>query len=201
MNSINNLYVLGRHCTIYPPPGVPRGARQGPRGHLRTAMNGTVARGPNHGVILLGEDFRPLLLAMQNLLEFFRYTVPPATTPAEALHFQEQAGSSIRLLLMRLLLPGMPGPALAAQIRIRAPNLAVLYMSDDLHPRHGGAFERDIRASLLPNPFTEETLLERVSALLGVFPGRRQPQPCAVRSFRIILLTEKAKFSFRGPPK
>jgi DNA-binding NarL/FixJ family response regulator len=121
-------------------------------------------------VILIVEDFRPLLLAMQNLLESFRNTVLPATTPAEALHFQEQAGSSIHLLLMRLLLPGMPGPAMAAQILIRAPNLAVLYMSDDLNPRDGGAFERDIPASLLPNPFTVETLLERVSALLQYSP-------------------------------
>jgi hypothetical protein len=59
---------------------------------------------------------------------------------------------------------------MAAQILIRAPNLAVLYMSDDLNPRDGGAFERDIPASLLPNPCTVETLLERVSALLQYSP-------------------------------
>jgi len=134
-------------------------------------MNGTVARAANHAVILLVEDFRPLLLAMQNLLESSRYTVLPAGAPEEALRFQEQAESSIHLLLTRLLLPGMTGPALAAQVRIRAPNLAVLYMSDDLNPWLGGAFETDIRASLLPNPFTEEILLKRVRALLLPSPG------------------------------
>jgi hypothetical protein len=138
---------------------------------------------------------------MQNLLESSRYTLLPATTPAEALRFEEQAESSIHLLLTRLLLLGKPGPALAAQIRIRAPNLAVLYMSDDLNPWHGGAFEADIRASLLPNPFTEETLLERVSALLPVFPGRRPAAAVRGSIFQNYSPQEKAKFSFRGPPK
>jgi two-component system cell cycle sensor histidine kinase/response regulator CckA len=159
-------------------------------------MNSTVARADNHAVILLVEDFRPLLLAMQNLLESSHYTVLPARTPAEALRSQEQAGISIHLLLTRLLLPGMTGPALAAQIRIRAPNLAVLYMSDDLNSWLGGAFEADIRACLLPNPFTEEILLERVTALLPSSPG--DASGAALGSiFQNYAPRENAKFWFR----
>jgi two-component system cell cycle sensor histidine kinase/response regulator CckA len=130
-------------------------------------MRESSARVASQAVILLVEDFKPLLLAMQTLLESARYTVLPAQTPAEALFASEHSGNKINLLLTRLLLPGMTGPALAAQIRTRAPNLAVLYMSDESHPWLGEPSEAVIRASLLPNPFCNKILLERVRSALS----------------------------------
>jgi two-component system cell cycle sensor histidine kinase/response regulator CckA len=118
-------------------------------------------------VILLVEDFRPLLLGMQNVLESSRYRVFPVNTPAEALLLASN-GTSIHLLITRLMMPGMTGPELAARIRWHKPGLAVLYMSDDSLPWRRETLEAEIRDSLLPDPFSDEVLLDRVRAALQI---------------------------------
>jgi len=132
-------------------------------------MRASLAKADSSSVILLVEDFRPLLLAMQFLLESSHYRVLTARTPMEALTLQEKSGQRIDLLLTHVLMHGMTGPELAKRLRAKATQMAVLYMPD--HPR-GWLDEntsREVVASLLPEPFSEEVLLERVR---GALDGR-----------------------------
>jgi CheY-like chemotaxis protein len=99
---------------------------------------------------------------------------------AEAGHRVLQAGSGeaalalagsfdgpIDLLLTDVVMPGMNGRALCERLRALRPDVGVLYMSgytDDMVIRAGAVTEG---TAYLQKPYTPETLLERVRALLS----------------------------------
>ena len=53
-------------------------------------------------------------------------------------------------------MPEMPGPELAAQVRLGHPNLPVVFMSGYIYP----VIDTDLvpKASIVQKPFTEESL-------------------------------------------
>ncbi len=118
--------------------------------------------------ILLVEDEASLRDIAKELLEASGYTVVAAANGAEALALAEHhATGPIQLLLTDVVMPGMSGPALARQIRVRWPDVDVLYMSGYSHEavEKQGLLEPGTR--LLAKPFSLHTLVRCVEEALA----------------------------------
>jgi two-component system cell cycle sensor histidine kinase/response regulator CckA len=99
------------------------------------------------------------------------YRVLVASNAAEALQVVREHSGEIDLLLTDVVMPGLPGPELAARLETVMPGLRVLYVSgyaDDSVARLGT--EEGI--NFLAKPFTGDALAARVREVLDQ-PGRR----------------------------
>jgi len=109
------------------------------------------------------------------------YNVLEAREPAEAMQVAEQHAGELHLLITDVVMPKTSGRALADVLTIRRPALKVLYMSgytDDAIAHHGVL---DPGTALLPKPFTPESLLKQVRAVLAGGVGRgRLAAPAAL---------------------
>jgi PAS domain S-box-containing protein len=79
--------------------------------------------------VLLVEDEPAMLKIVTRILAKAGYQVHATATPEEALRVAATTSSSIDLLLTDMLLPGISGPDLAAQLLAKHPKMAVVYMS------------------------------------------------------------------------
>ena len=118
--------------------------------------------------ILIVEDEAPVRAVTRHLLQRNGYTVMEAADGPAALALVdgEAAGQHIDLLLTDVIMPGMSGRELADQLRVRRPNLRVLFMSgytDDAVVRHG-MLEPGL--AYLEKPFRPTTLLRKVRGVL-----------------------------------
>jgi two-component system cell cycle sensor histidine kinase/response regulator CckA len=121
--------------------------------------------------ILLVEDAPAVRGFARRTLEEYGYTVLGATDGADALAIAAAHGGPIELLVTDVVMPGLQGHQLAAQLVAARPELRVLYVSgftesSVIHhgvPNHGVAF--------LPKPFSIDSLGEAVRAVLDRQPG------------------------------
>ena len=117
-------------------------------------------------VVLLVEDSEVLRENIQEILEPAGFLVLPAANAEQALQLAQSCAAPIDLLLTNLYPAGMPGPDLAGLLKERSPSMGVIYSS--ANPL--GVLEvRDpveVVSAMLPRPFSKETLLNRVNALL-----------------------------------
>jgi two-component system cell cycle sensor histidine kinase/response regulator CckA len=126
-----------------------------------TALRGTET-------ILLVEDEAPVRSITRQLLQRNGYTVLEASDGPTALALVDgaQHGTKVDLLLTDVIMPGMSGRELAAQLMARRPALRVLFMSgytDDAVVRHG-MLEPGL--AYLEKPFRPPTLLRKVREVL-----------------------------------
>jgi PAS domain S-box-containing protein len=124
------------------------------------------------GTVLLVEDEAALRSMIQEILEEAGYTVLASATPEEAITAARSHPGAVHLMLSDVVMPGMGGRDLAAQVSALRPGLRVLYMSgytDEAIVHHGML---DAGTQFLQKPFTSEALLGRVHDLLGDGPGR-----------------------------
>jgi two-component system cell cycle sensor histidine kinase/response regulator CckA len=144
-----------------------------PRGVGNLAKAAPEPPSPTHGVetVLLVED-EPMVLDLgSRVLRGHGYRVLVASNATEALHVAREHAGTIDLLLTDVVMPGMPGPELAATLEKVTPGLRVLYVSgyaDDSVARLGT--EEGI--NFLAKPFTGDALAARVREVLDQ-PGRR----------------------------
>ena len=144
-----------------------------PRGVGNLAGAAPERPGPTHGVetVLLVED-EPMVLDLgSRVLRSHGYRVLVASNATEALQVAREHAGTVDLLLTDVVMPGMPGPELAARLEQVTPGLRVLYVSgyaDDSVARLGT--EEGI--SFLAKPFTGEALAARVREVLDQ-PHRR----------------------------
>ncbi len=164
----------GGHIWPYSEPGrgttmrvyLPRvDAPADPIEHPRDAAPETL-RGSE--TILVVEDEAPVRAVTRQLLERNGYTVLEAPDGAAALALVDGAagGRHIDLLLTDVIMPGMSGRELAAQLNARRPNVRVLFMSgytDDAVVRHG-MLEPGL--AYLEKPFRPTALLRKVRGVL-----------------------------------
>jgi PAS domain S-box-containing protein len=134
-----------------------------------TALRGTET-------ILLVEDEAPVRSITRQLLQRNGYTVLEASDGQMALALVDGAnhGTHVDLLLTDVIMPGMSGRELAAQLMTRRPALRVLFMSgytDDAVVRHG-MLEPGL--AYLEKPFRPPTLLRKVREVLQ--PPRPNPE-------------------------
>ena len=120
--------------------------------------------------ILLVEDEPNLRRLAQQYLEKQGYRILEAEDGAAALQIVDGHQGKIDLLLTDVVMPGMNGRELSAQITAQRPEIRVLYMSGYTENAigHDGLLETGI--NLLQKPFSLPTLKERVRELLDSEP-------------------------------
>jgi signal transduction histidine kinase/ActR/RegA family two-component response regulator len=117
--------------------------------------------------VLLCEDDPVICRLVQRILTGHGYRVVGAERPSALLRRIDEENIEPRILVTDVLMPEKNGKELAAEVRKRAPDLKVLYISG--HPgrvlaEHGvSSTEED----LLSKPFTADDILERLAKLLG----------------------------------
>jgi PAS domain S-box-containing protein len=118
--------------------------------------------------VLLVEDEDSLREIAHIFLSTSGYVVLVANSPARALEVARDHKGSIDLLLTDVVMPGMSGPELAAELVRARPELRVLFMSgytgDSINRR--GLIQPDMRA--IQKPFTKDALLRTVRESLEV---------------------------------
>jgi nitrogen-specific signal transduction histidine kinase len=123
---------------------------------------------PNpHATILLVEDEPWLRDIADRVLSREGYRVLVAGDAVEARALAASTGH-IDLLLTDVIMPGVSGPRLAAQLVQERPSLAVLFMSGYGGAELAGELKPEER--LLRKPFTPVVLLEHVRAILDNRP-------------------------------
>jgi len=116
--------------------------------------------------VLVVDDQADVRRVVRDILERDGYQVLDAANATEALALSERHPSRIDVLLTDVVMPGMHGPELAAELRATRPGLAVLYIS--------GYTERpvidhslgDEAVAFLQKPIVPEALTARVHELL-----------------------------------
>ncbi len=111
--------------------------------------------------VLLVEDEPALRLLIGSALVAAGHHVHQASNGSQAIATFDREGSSIDLLITDLEMPHVDGDALIAALRSRRRTLKVLCISGRRQPRGVGV------NAFLAKPFTRETLLAKVHALVG----------------------------------
>ena len=116
--------------------------------------------------LLLVEDEPAILALAARMLELKGYVVLRAATPEDALRLAAQHRGGVHLLITDVIMPGMNGRELAAQLRSAWPNLKCLYMSGytaDVIARHGVL---DAGVHFVQKPFSVADLATKVREAL-----------------------------------
>jgi PAS domain S-box-containing protein len=118
--------------------------------------------------VLLVEDEQSLRALTRDLLERSDYQVLEASSGDHALEVAERHGGPIHLLLTDVVMPGMNGAALAANLAPLHPEMKVLFMSG-----YTGGFATQIGllgagAKVLQKPFSRDALLRKLREVLEV---------------------------------
>ncbi|HVL06214.1 MAG TPA: ATP-binding protein [Acidimicrobiales bacterium] len=127
------------------------------------AKPAAAARG-NGETILVVEDHPGMLKLTCRILEANGYCVRAAPGPEDALRLA--AEEDFDLLLTDLLMPDMSGPDLAERIDAVRPGRSVLFMSGYGEELLGSQRMIPEGAPFLQKPFTEQTLLAKVEAMV-----------------------------------
>jgi two-component system cell cycle sensor histidine kinase/response regulator CckA len=98
------------------------------------------------------------------LLEGAGYTVLEAERPEKAVEIAIGHGEPIHLMLTDVIMPGMNGRDLAANLASVRPAMKVVYMSGYTGFTHPGI--ADSGATLLAKPFTRDGLLRKLHEVL-----------------------------------
>ena len=116
--------------------------------------------------ILLVEDEGGLRTATRRRLELQGYTVLEAADGSAALAASDQTSGAIDMLLTDIVMPGISGRILADQMKLKRPDIKVLFVSGYTGQQMG----QDVLESgshFLQKPFTRETLTRKVREVLG----------------------------------
>jgi CheY-like chemotaxis protein len=119
--------------------------------------------------ILLVEDEDAVRLILTRALQRLGYTLLTACNAEEALNLYQHHPnpSDIDVLITDIMMNGMSGTALAAQLRPQNPNLYVVYMSGYTDTEfNSDTMPLDDRAIFLEKPFTPQTLHQMLQDLL-----------------------------------
>ncbi len=126
----------------------------------------------SHATILAVDDDRSVLGLLGATLRGAGYRVVLADGGWNAIREFEQSQEPVHLLLTDVIMPDLTGPVLAERLRVKQPDLRVLFISGfhdaDLVQR----FVTRRGFSLLPKPFTPDALLRVVRESLEDVRGR-----------------------------
>ena len=117
------------------------------------------------GARLLVVDDEPLVRGVVvRTLRAEGYEVIEAADAAAALQCFEEIGGAVDLAITDLVMPGMGGRELTAELIRRHPDLPVLWMSG--HPRHVGVRDTEANQPFLQKPIAADALLATVRTVL-----------------------------------
>jgi two-component system cell cycle sensor histidine kinase/response regulator CckA len=114
--------------------------------------------------ILLVEDEDALRELTRNLLEGAGYTVLEVDRPEKAIEIALRHSGPIHLMLTDVVMPGMNGRVLAANLAAIRPAMKVVYMSGYTGFTHPGLADSGV--ALLAKPFTRDGLLHKLHEAL-----------------------------------
>ncbi len=120
--------------------------------------------------ILLVEDNASLLKMTKKMLTNYGYQVLTAKNGEEALEISGMHEGPIHLVLTDVVMPIMGGVNLVEQIRIKRPEIKVIYMSGytDNSIAHYGILDKDLE--FLQKPFTSKDLGRKIKKVLKQKP-------------------------------
>ncbi len=149
----------GSHFRIYL-PAVEEAAAAGVRSGLAPSQQkGTET-------ILLVEDETGLRKLVREVLHAHGYVVLQAGDVREALRMCEQHLGAIHLFLTDVVMPHMSGRELAERAIVLRPRMKVLYMSGYADVIAGQPATIGLKTPFLQKPFTPDTLLSKIRAVL-----------------------------------
>jgi signal transduction histidine kinase/HAMP domain-containing protein len=154
----------GTRFSIYLPRTV---AAAAPREAVRSTVT-PLASGTE--TVLLVEDEPEVRQLASDILTACGYTIVHSGDPLEALVLSERHQGKIHLLLTDVVMPGLRGPSLAAEVLGQHPEMRVLYMSGypDWMTDSRGPVEP--AGAFLQKPFTPEALAHAVRNALDAAP-------------------------------
>jgi two-component system cell cycle sensor histidine kinase/response regulator CckA len=164
----------GGQIEVYSEPGrgssfkvyFPRAAAEAGDPVLAAGAAGAALPSGSETVLLL-EDEAPLRSLIRTVLESGGYTVLEEVGAEAALALARRHAGPIHLVLTDVVMPGMSGPDVAAQLATVRPEARILFMSGYSGSVMGHRNILPPRAQLLEKPFTAEGLLQRVREVLG----------------------------------
>jgi len=127
--------------------------------------------------ILLVEDEGAVRTVVSRMLTQAGYQVLAAAEPLEAIRVSQDHQGPINLLFTDVVMPGMSGREMAAEIQAQHPQLKVLFMSgytENAIFRHG-VLEPGI--AFINKPFKYETLIKKVREVLDALPPSQPGSP------------------------
>ena len=121
--------------------------------------------------ILVVEDHAELRSMILRMLTANGFAALEAANGAEGLALYQGHRESIALAIVDMVMPGMSGLDLAADLERQRPGMKILYISG-----HSASIAMDVIARrspefVLPKPFTERQLVERLELLLPASKG------------------------------
>ena len=119
------------------------------------------------GKILLVEDEEAVRMFAARALRNKGYTVLEADCGEAALAcFNEQNGD-IDLLVSDVVMPQMDGPTLVREVRLKRPDLKVIFISGYAEDAFRKNLDPDREFELLPKPFSLKQLAGRIKDVIG----------------------------------
>jgi two-component system cell cycle sensor histidine kinase/response regulator CckA len=119
------------------------------------------------GTILLVEDEEGLRALNARGLASRGYTVLEAGNGIEAMDVLDKSNGQVDLVVSDVVMPEMDGPTLARELRIRNPNLKIIFVSgyaEDVFQKH---MPEPGQFAFLPKPFTLKQLVAAVKETLA----------------------------------
>ena len=154
---------LGRGTTVT--VVLPAAAGSGSPGAARAERPAELSR------VLVIDDEAAIREVAHRVLTSAGYQVVTAANGSEALGLLRDGKAVVDLVLTDVVMPGMTGPAFAAQARAMFPGLPVLYMSGyEQQESTAGEFPGP-GAQVIGKPFSRAALLARVTQLLTADAG------------------------------
>jgi two-component system cell cycle sensor histidine kinase/response regulator CckA len=120
--------------------------------------------------ILAVDDDRAVLNLLHDVLSNAGYRVLVANGGQSAIEAHESCQNRVDLLLTDVIMPDLTGPVVAERLRAKQPDLQVLFISGYHDADRVQQFVTKRGFTLLPKPFTVETLLRSVRELLNGAP-------------------------------
>src|SRR5215469_4840366 len=117
--------------------------------------------------ILAVDDDGAILALLGRALSQAGYRVMLADGGRNAIEQFESSSDPVHLLLTDVVMPDLTGPVVAEQLTHRQPNLPVLFISGFHDADMVQHFVKSKGFSLLPKPFTIDSLLRTVRECLG----------------------------------
>lgn len=127
--------------------------------------------------ILVVEDNGALRRLMMRILDGSGYSVLEASSGAQGIELFRQHSPTVDLAIVDMVMPGMSGLDVAAEIERHQPGMNILYISGFASSVAMESIGQRSPDRVLIKPFDAAQLIERVTTLLN--PDRPQPSPAA----------------------
>jgi two-component system, cell cycle sensor histidine kinase and response regulator CckA len=118
------------------------------------------------GTILVVEDEIPVRIFVVHALRQKGYQVYEAEDGDQALEIIEQYGNEIDVIITDVIMPGMNGPAVVEEIRLKHPDIKVIFISGYAEDAFIKQYGADNKFNFLSKPFTLKQLVVKVKEIL-----------------------------------